>query len=72
MARRKKWSELSPAAKAGIVGMSVVELVLLVVAGRDLRSRPPEQVRGPKLLWTLLLPVQPVGPIAYLLAGRRR
>jgi hypothetical protein len=29
-------------------------------------------VRGPKLLWAPALSIQPVGPLAYLLVGRKR
>jgi hypothetical protein len=72
MAQRKKWSELSTGARVAVVVGGAIELVLLVVAGRDLRSRSAEEVRGPRWLWGLFLPVQPVGPIAYLLVGRRR
>ena len=37
----------------------------------DLMRRPASQVRGPKLLWAAGFVVQPVGPVAYLLWGRR-
>jgi hypothetical protein len=49
-----------------------VEAVLTTIALRDLLRRPRRQVRGPKLLWGLGFVVQPFGPLAYLLAGRRR
>ncbi|MEP7090816.1 MAG: PLDc N-terminal domain-containing protein [Nocardioidaceae bacterium] len=68
---KKKWSEMSPVQKRMIVVAAAAEAVVTTVAARDLAKRPPEQVRGPKLVWGLLLSVQPVGPIAYLVAGRR-
>jgi hypothetical protein len=68
---KKRWSELDPTAKRAIIIGSIIELVLTTVALRDLKRRPSSQVRGPKILWRLLAFVQPVGPIAYLLLGRR-
>ena len=68
---KKKWSDLSPTQQRLIVMAGAVEVVLTTVAMRDLGRRPASAVRGPKLLWRLACVVQPVGPIAYLVAGRR-
>jgi len=70
--RKKKWSELSPQAKAAIVVGGTVEAVVTTIAVRDLARRAPALVRGPKLLWLLGVFVQPFGPLLYLGAGRRR
>lgn len=67
----RRWSDLDTPTKVGIVVGGVVELVITTLALRDLARRPRELVRGPKLVWTMLCAVQPVGPIAYLLFGRR-
>jgi hypothetical protein len=72
MAEKKQWSEMSPTQKGLIVAGGTVELVLTTWAAIDLIKRPGEQVRGPKLLWAPALIVQPVGPIAYLVIGRRK
>ncbi|UDY22875.1 PLD nuclease N-terminal domain-containing protein [Nocardioides sp. Kera G14] len=68
---KKSWSDLSPAQRAAIAIAGAAELVLTTYVGRDLVRRPPSSVRGPKALWALALMVQPVGPLAYLAAGRR-
>jgi hypothetical protein len=47
-------------------------MALTATALVDLVRRPAEKVRGPKWLWGMLAAVQPVGPIAYLVCGRRR
>lgn len=67
----KKWSDLSRTQQRVVLVAGAVELVLSTVAARDLARRPADQVRGPKLLWSLALGVQPVGPVAYLVLGRR-
>lgn len=72
MATKKSWSDLSAPAKTLIVIGSIIELVLTSVALADLRKRSPLTVRGPKWFWRLLCLVQPVGPVLYLVAGRRR
>jgi hypothetical protein len=71
MREKKKWSDLSPRARAAIVAGAVIELILTTLALRDLRRRPASTVRGPKVLWVPACFVQPVGPILYFLVGRR-
>jgi hypothetical protein len=72
MAEKKRWEDLTDGQKAAIVVLGAVEVVLTVVALRDLARRPSAQVRGPKVLWAGGCFVQPVGPVAYLGLGRRR
>jgi Phospholipase_D-nuclease N-terminal len=72
MAKKQRWSELSFERRVAIVVGAVVELVLTSIALRDLAKRPSREVRGPKVLWFLGCFVQPIGPILYLRAGRRR
>lgn len=67
----RKWSQLSPAAKATIVAASATELAVTAFAVRDLIRRPQSEVRGPKPLWWPALFVQPIGSPLYLLFGRR-
>jgi hypothetical protein len=45
--------------------------VTTTVAMVDLARRPRSRVRGPKLAWVAAAVVQPFGPVAYLLFGRR-
>ena len=71
MAPRRRWEDLTPAQRTAIVVGATVEVVLTTVALTDLARRPAAQVRGPKPLWAAGCFVQPVGPVAYLLLGRR-
>ncbi len=68
---KKSWAELSPIQQKSILAAAALEVVVTSIAMRDLRRRPHTQVRGPKVVWLLLQAVQPFGPIAYLLLGRR-
>ena len=70
--RKKRWSELSTWQQRAIVLGGIAELVMTTFALRDLARRPRRQVRGWKPMWLLACVVQPVGPILYLVAGRRR
>jgi hypothetical protein len=70
--RKRRWSELPPAARAAILLGGLAELVVTAVALRDLACRPAAEVRGSKLVWAPVLFVQPVGSPLYLLWGRRR
>ena len=69
---RRRWDDLSPTEQRAIVIGSAVEVILTTWALIDLARRPASAVRGPKPLWALTCFVQPVGPTAYLLLGRRR
>ncbi|MGD9959460.1 PLDc N-terminal domain-containing protein [Nocardioides sp.] len=68
---QKKWSELSETQQRLIILAGIAELAMTSAAIRDLMHRPAAQVRGPKLVWAAAFVVQPFGPLAYLLAGRR-
>lgn len=67
----KKWSDLSTWQKRLIGVVGAVEAVMTVAALVDLGRRPASQVRGPKAAWRIGAFVQPVGPIAYFVVGRR-
>lgn len=49
----------------------VFAAVVIFLAQRDLRRRPPEAVRGPVMLWRAVAAIPP-GAVAYLVFGRRR
>ena len=69
---KKTWSDMSPTQKKAVVAAGIVEVALTTWCLRDLRQRPASLVRGPKLLWGPAMSVQPFGPIAYLVWGRKR
>lgn len=69
---KKRWADLSPGQKAGVVVAASVQVALLAVAATDLARRPASQVRGPKWAWAPVLAVNFVGPLTYLTCGRRR
>jgi len=69
---KKKWRDLTPTQQKVIVVVGAAEVALTAVALRDLHHRPAAQVRGPKALWVLACVVQPFGPVAYLVKGRRQ
>jgi hypothetical protein len=69
---RRRWSELSPTAKAGAVAGTAVQLGLLAAALADLRRRDPAELNGPRWAWVLASFVNFVGPLAYFAVGRRK
>jgi hypothetical protein len=68
---KKRWSELSPAARTAVVVGGIAEVVLTAYCVRDLLRRPAHSVRGPKAMWIASFAVQPFGPLLFLAAGRR-
>jgi len=69
---KKSWSEMTSTQKKIVVATGIAEVALTTWCLRDLKQRPASLVRGPKALWGPALSVKPVGPIAYLVWGRRR
>ncbi|MBD3947769.1 PLDc N-terminal domain-containing protein [Nocardioides ganghwensis] len=69
---KKSWGDMTPTQKKIVVVTGIAEVALTAWCVKDLRQRPAELVRGPKLLWGPALSVQPLGPIAYLVWGRKR
>jgi hypothetical protein len=63
---------LNPAARRAVLALLAVELVLIAAVERDIQRRPPDRIRGPKLLWRLVATQNFIGPAAYLALGRRR
>ena len=69
---RRSWRDLTRRRRLLLIAVGVVRLALLAAALFDLRRRPSEQIRGPKLLWVALSFVNIVGPVSYFVVGRRR
>lgn len=68
---QREWSDFSVRQRRAVYVLGVVETVLTVASLVDLARRPARDVRGPKAAWVLGAFVQPVGPVAYFLVGRR-
>ena len=50
----------------------MLQLVLLAAALIDIRRRPAEEINGSKRLWTMVVFINGIGPIAYFVSGRKR
>jgi hypothetical protein len=57
--------------KRVVVAVVAVQAVSAAFAFRDLARRDDDQVRGPKLLWRILIGVNPGNSMAYWVLGRR-
>ncbi len=69
---RKKWTDLDNRERGAVIGLGAAQLLLIGAALRDLRRRPAAEIRGSKRLWTPVVFLNFVGPIAYFLFGRKR
>lgn len=55
-----------------IAPLLALQLLLMAAALVDLVRREPERVRGPRWVWALVIVlVSTIGPVAYLVAGRK-
>jgi hypothetical protein len=68
----RRWADLSPRARTGIVALGAVQVSLAVTAWTDLARRPARKVNGPKAVWAVVIALNTVGPLAYFRWGRRR
>jgi hypothetical protein len=74
MSRLPQWTELTDRQRTLVVLAVVTDSVAKVVALRDLRRRPAEQIRGPRWLWGAAVALTGSGgavPLLYLAVGRR-
>jgi len=58
--------------KEVVVAVVAVQAVSAAFAFRDLARRTDDEVRGPKLLWRIIIGINPGNSLAYWLLGRRR
>ncbi|MBG6237586.1 4-hydroxybenzoate polyprenyltransferase [Mycetocola sp. CAN_C7] len=69
--KKLTWSEMSTGRKVAVIVVGTVQFALAAVAWKDLADRPADQVNGPKGLWTAVIAVNWIGPIAYFVKGRK-
>lgn len=55
-----------------VLALALSQAVLGTLTVRDVKSRPADQVRGPKLLWQLWGGTNLAGVAAYWLWGRKK
>lgn len=68
----RRWSDLTGWQRTVVLTLASTELALTATAAVDLWSRPRTEVNGVKARWWPVLLIQPIGPLVYLLRGRRR
>jgi bacteriorhodopsin len=68
---KRHWADLSSTQKAGVGLFLAVDVALLVMALWDVRHRTDKEIRGDRRLWTGLVFVDVVGPLAYFTIGRK-
>ena len=69
--QKKQWSEYSTVQQAAMAFIGTLQVLLTLWALVDLLRRPSRRLRGTKLFWLPTVFLQPFGPPAYLIFGRR-
>ncbi len=69
---QRRWRDLGPGQRIGLVAAGAAQLALAVPAWSDLARRRPAEVAGRRGVWAAGIAVDWVGPLAYLRWGRRR
>jgi hypothetical protein len=68
----KRWADLAPAQRAGIVALGTLQVSLATRAWWQLARTPADRVNGRKSLWAPVIAVNFIGPLAWFRWGRRR
>ena len=68
----KQWQDLTDRQKRGIVVLGALQITLLAAALIDIRRRSADAINGSKRLWTAVVFINGIGPIAYFVFGRKR
>ena len=71
MTTARSWADLTDRQKTLLLTMTSVQLSLAATAWVDLARRPAALVNGRKGVWALVIAVSYLGPLAYVLRGRR-
>ena len=69
---RKRWADLTPTQRAGIIALATVQVSLATRAWWQLARTPGDRVNGPKPLWVPVIAVNFIGPLVWFRWGRRR
>ena len=69
---KKRWRDRTARERAAMIALAAAQFALTAWAQRDLSDREHDEVRGPKLAWRVVNMVTVVGPVTYLVAGRRQ
>ena len=67
----RRWQDLSPISRAGIVVAATIQLGLLGAAQADIHRRRADELNGPRWLWVAVSFINFIGPITYFAVGRR-
>jgi hypothetical protein len=68
---KKRWVDFTVNQRAGIVVLATAQIGLLAAALWDLAHRDACEVRGDRRVWTGLVFVNWIGPLAYFGFGRK-
>ncbi len=69
--QKKQWGEYSTPQQAAMAFIGTIQVIVTLWALIDLLRRPARRMRGTKLFWFPAVFIQPFGPLAYLILGRR-
>lgn len=71
MKNKKKWSDLNPIQKLFSLIAGLIQTGLLIAALWDIHTRPSDEFRGNKWIWTAVSFINFIGPISYFIFGRK-
>lgn len=72
MPMKMRWARLSSGQQGAVLTLAAVQLSLAATAWVDLATRPPQEVKGRKAVWAVIIAVNFVGPALYFANGIRK
>lgn len=69
---RTHWGDLTPEKKRLVITLAGTDLALKLAAWHFLYHEDADDIRGPKWAWTAASFIGIAGPLAFLVAGRKK
>lgn len=70
--QQRRWEDLTKAQRILVVVGGLIQLSLMLAAQIDMWRRDPAEIRGNRMIWTFVVLINFVGPLAYFGFGRRK
>lgn len=70
--QQRRWEDLSTPQRILVVVGGLIQLSLMLAAQFDMWRRDPAEIRGSRQIWTFVVLINFVGPLAYFAFGRRK
>jgi hypothetical protein len=70
--QQRRWEDLTGSQRVLVAVGGLIQLSLMLAAQVDMWRRDPAEIRGSRWIWTFVVLINFVGPLAYFIVGRHK